>query len=188
MTEFVVVRHGSTAMNEEDIVIGHLDPELSPHGKRQARRLGKALAKERFDAIVTSDLRRARETAAMIASCNAQAPPVMTAPELREIDYGRHAGRKKESLKSEEPRYHADPDYLHPEGESFHQLQERVKAFVRRLGRKHRRVLVVTHAGAMRALYAAHMREPFAEHLNMNIPHTAILRITEGRKPVLGIV
>ena len=60
MTEFVLVRHALP-------VAGHPDPELSVEGREQARRLGRWLAAERFDAIIASPLRRAVETAAIVA-------------------------------------------------------------------------------------------------------------------------
>lgn len=61
MTEFVLVRHALP-------VAGHPDPELSAEGREQARRLGRWLAAERFDALVASPLRRAVETAAIVAA------------------------------------------------------------------------------------------------------------------------
>jgi len=185
MTRFVVVRHGSTGMNEQNLLIGHLDPPLSEIGKKQAERLGRALTQERFDLIVTSDLKRTQETAAIIRSYQAKSVRTLISPELREIDYGDHVGKEKETLRQEEPRYHADPDYQHPGGESFLQLQERVNAVLKRLEGEYERVLVVTHAGALRALYAAYRGEPFARHINLKVPHTTILRLEKTTKPII---
>ena len=71
--ELYLVRHGeSLAQTGAD----PSDPPLSALGRRQARRLGEALAGVRFDAIFCSYLTRAVETAAAVAALQAAAPPI----------------------------------------------------------------------------------------------------------------
>lgn len=60
MTELLLVRHGLP-------VSGDTSPGLSPEGAEQARRLGAWLRREDVDALVSSPMRRARETAAILA-------------------------------------------------------------------------------------------------------------------------
>ena len=87
ITEFVLVRHGETASNADGIIQGHLQTELNEKGLYQARLAGKALADERFDLIVSSDLFRALKTAQTIAEENIhKGIPIQTTPELREWD------------------------------------------------------------------------------------------------------
>ena len=67
-TRLCIVRHGETAWNAEHRVQGQLDIPLNNIGLRQAQAVGRALKDERFDAIYSSDLVRARQTAAPIAN------------------------------------------------------------------------------------------------------------------------
>ncbi len=65
--ELVLVRHAQPLRVDEGEVAGAADPGLSEQGQAQARRLAEWLAGESPDAVVTSPLRRARETAAPVA-------------------------------------------------------------------------------------------------------------------------
>ena len=89
----VLVRHGETAWNLEGRFQGQLDTDLTPHGRDQAVAAGQALARGmvgRRPVLVTSDLRRARDTAeALGAALGVQ--PVLD-PRLREIAAGRWQG------------------------------------------------------------------------------------------------
>jgi probable phosphoglycerate mutase len=82
--ELVLVRHAQPVRVDEGEVEGPADPGLSAHGHTQARRLADWLAFETFDAVVTSPLRRARETAAPLAETLGQ--PVEVDAGLTEYD------------------------------------------------------------------------------------------------------
>ena len=91
-TRFCIVRHGKTAWNAEQRVQGQLDIPLSVNGQWQARALGAALAAVRFDAVVSSDLLRAYETA--LLSTSAMEAEIETDVALRERHYGKFQGLK----------------------------------------------------------------------------------------------
>ena len=67
MTELIVIRHGETDWNRQHRFQGQIDVPLNTAGLAQAERLAQRLAYEAFDAVVASDLRRARVTAEMAA-------------------------------------------------------------------------------------------------------------------------
>ncbi len=66
MTTLLLVRHGETDWNAEGRLQGHTDRPLSDYGRRQARRLGEELEGEGLEAIYSSDLARAHETAEIV--------------------------------------------------------------------------------------------------------------------------
>lgn len=78
MTEILFIRHAQP-------LSGHADPSLSPLGRRQAERLGRWLAGERIDAIVTSPMARARETCD-VAAREMERPVTAVVEDLREWD------------------------------------------------------------------------------------------------------
>ncbi|SEN64482.1 probable phosphoglycerate mutase [Sphingomonas gellani] len=88
----VIVRHGNTfSPGEPPRRIGlRTDPPLAPSGQVQARALGRWFAEHgwRFDRILSSPLRRTRETAETIGAAQATAPPIEPSDLLAEIDHG----------------------------------------------------------------------------------------------------
>lgn len=86
-----LIRHGSTDWNASGRLQGQNDIELNEEGRRQAARLAKRLKGEAWDAIVSSDLRRAYETAAIIADELGLAR-IRTDVRLRERTHGRLDG------------------------------------------------------------------------------------------------
>ena len=139
MTQLLLVRHGETDWNAAGRLQGHTDRPLSDYGREQARRLAAEIEGEDFDAIYSSDLARARETAEIVAE--RLRLPVVLDPDLREKDWGNWEG-----LTSTE-RFG-----LELVGESTEQHQKRMLGALGRIAARHPhgRVLVVTHGGSMR--------------------------------------
>lgn len=157
MARLLLVRHGVTAHNSAHKFLGHTDVELSEEGFRQVEKLRDRLAKEKFDVVYSSDLKRAMSSAQVV--CTGHAAEIVPCPELREINYG-----ECESLTYGEigKRYPAlgeaisklSPDLSFPGGESLAGFIERTIKFLDRLKGhpSNHRVLIVSHGGAMRTL------------------------------------
>src|SRR5262245_42161594 len=92
MTIFYLIRHGETDWNQSGRWQGHADVPLNALGRAQAQRLAERLRRERdpLDAIYSSDLLRAWETAQALAAAVGHAPQPL--PALREIDVGSWSG------------------------------------------------------------------------------------------------
>jgi glucosyl-3-phosphoglycerate phosphatase len=86
----VLWRHGRTSWNDDRRFQGQTDIELDDHGRRQARRTARLLAALPPDALLSSDLTRARDTAAELASVTGL--PVTVDTRLRETHAGRWEG------------------------------------------------------------------------------------------------
>jgi broad specificity phosphatase PhoE len=143
----LLVRHGETDWNAEGRLQGHTDRPLSDYGRRQARRLAEELEGEELEAIYSSDLARAHETAEIVGE--RLGLPVALEPDLREKDWGTWEGLDA-----------VERDRVEFVGESTEAHQERMLRALRRIAERHPgdgRVLVVTHGGSMRRVQAAAM-------------------------------
>jgi len=90
----LLIRHGETEWNREGRMQGHIDIPLSQEGVTQALRLAERFAGEAFDALVSSDLRRAFQTAERIAAGSGR--PVLVDARLRERNLGVLQGLTRE--------------------------------------------------------------------------------------------
>jgi broad specificity phosphatase PhoE len=68
VTTFLLARHGETEWNREERYQGHADPPLNATGRAQAEELANSLVEEQVEAIYSSDLRRAAETAEIVGA------------------------------------------------------------------------------------------------------------------------
>jgi broad specificity phosphatase PhoE len=157
VTIVLLARHGETDWNRERRWQGHADPGLNDTGRSQARALAERLADVELSAVYSSDLRRARETAEIVAVPRRVA--VVADPALREIDVGEWSGLTTAEIERDYAegfaRHHAGGDgWEH--GESHAAMSARVVAAVARIAAAHPggRVLCVLHGGAIRALLA----------------------------------
>jgi broad specificity phosphatase PhoE len=143
VTTLLLVRHGETDWNAERRWQGHADVPLNDRGREQAHALAEELASERIDAIYTSDLSRARETAGIVGE--RLAVPVLVEPDLREIDVGPLEGLTADEAKAFEG-WHGEPVEAHA---------ERVIRALARIAGAHPagRVVAVTHGGSMRRVH-----------------------------------
>ena len=156
VTTVFLVRHGALAVDARDCFVGQLDLPLSPEGVRQAQVIGGVLRAGGIDAIHCSDLPRTRQTAALVAG--ESGVPVTAHPDLREIALGEWEGLSRRDVAARFPvQYAARGDdiehYRIPGGESFADCRLRVVgAWKSIVEQGERRLVVVGHAGANRAL------------------------------------
>lgn len=157
-TDFTVIRHGQTAENLSGRLQGHTDTELDRLGLLQARCAAERLRGETFDHIFSSDLRRAMLTARIIAEAvGGEAVPL---PALREWHLGDLENRLTAELWEKYPqvmnsfKYEGD-DLPVPGGESRFEFLKRVADCIDSLAAQYegKRILLVTHAGALRAIF-----------------------------------
>ncbi len=127
-----LIRHGATEINLQSPPVLQgcgIDPPLCELGRRQAERVRDVLADQPLRAVVSSPLRRARETAEIIAEPHGL--EVRTVDALREVNVGKWEGKSVDAIAREEPAYFAlfqlDPArHGYPEGESFADVHRRV--------------------------------------------------------------
>jgi broad specificity phosphatase PhoE len=176
MTEIYIIRHAKTEMNEKKMIIGHLDPSILPSAATNIKKIAKRLRKIKFDAIYSSDLKRAYQTAKIISENLEYPARIVKSPEIREIDYGILSGKLKEDAKKDYPDYHDNIGFINPNGESFKRVYSRVTLFLNKIAKKHGKFLVVTHSGCIRAIYSYCNNNNFEDNINMKVPHDIIIK------------
>lgn len=153
----IVVRHGQTASNKEKRIQGHENTHLSDFGRMQARFVADRLKNESIEAIYSSDLNRAYETAEPIAEMHNL--PIITDARFRECCFGEWEGKTVDEVKAEYPvlfnEYQKDSiKNRAPGGEKLEELQLRIAEAVNEIADNHAddTVVLVTHGGPVKAL------------------------------------
>jgi len=179
-TTIYLVRHGETEMNRRGLLQGQGGFGLTERGIEDARRAARALRGRGIGRIYSSDLRRARETAAVVRE--ELGVPVRFSRALREIDFGRVSGLPEREVKRLCPPYRKDAAYVFPGGESYAALQARVSGwFARLLARPPvRRIAVVSHGGTLRCLLSWLRGIPLGRCLRGAVPHGLVARVDSG--------
>lgn len=165
MTKILLIRHGETAWNAVRRLQGHTDIPLSPTGERQAQALARALEKEPLDAIISSDLGRALQTARAVAALHPQVA-LHADPGLRERGYGAFEGLLYTEIAERYPIEFAewqarDVDAVMPAGErvaeSFRQFYQRCQEGIARWAAQYpdQSILIVAHGGVLECAYRA---------------------------------
>jgi probable phosphoglycerate mutase len=179
MTELLLIRHGETAWNAVRKLQGHIDIPLNAEGTRQAKALAASLQDEKLDAIITSDLQRAMQTAGEIARL--QGLPTRIDAGLRERCFGGFEGELYSELPTLFPDAYArwrtrDPDFHFPAssedenyiGESTREFQDRVITTIAHYAKQFegKKIALVAHGGVLECAYRA------ANNLPLNVERT----------------
>jgi 2,3-bisphosphoglycerate-dependent phosphoglycerate mutase len=158
MTLFYLIRHGSTAWNNDGRMQGWADPGLDALGKQQARALARRLYSESFEAFYSSPQARARETAEAVAAGHNMR--VGYDDRLRERNMGEWTGLTFEQAQVRNPALAGDDWRIPgpPGGESQAELMARVAAALDEIAARHPdgTVGIFSHGGALNA-YLEHL-------------------------------
>ena len=158
-TTIVLVRHGETDWNRERRFQGHADVPLNEAGRAQVRALAARLDGEEFSIAYTSPLRRAAESAEILAQ--ALGLEVRSCEALKEVHVGSWSGLTVPEVEDRFPdghrRWVGSGAGGWDDGETYDELGRRVLEGLRWIGEAHRddNVLAVTHGGPIRAILAA---------------------------------
>jgi broad specificity phosphatase PhoE/ribonuclease HI len=180
-TTMVLLRHGETPLSADKRFAGVGEIPLTETGVMQARAAGKALAGRSFDAIVTSPLDRARQTAQEVA--DVVGLPVRTEDGLRETDFGDWEGYSfaevRERWPDELDAWLADPSVAPPHGESFTTTARRVQTARDKLLVRFRqqKILVVSHVTPIKMLVRSALEAPPSSLYRMYLEVSSISEI-----------
>ncbi|MFQ5921774.1 MAG: histidine phosphatase family protein [Anaerolineales bacterium] len=197
-TLILTVRHGLTELNREKRVGGQIDVPLLPEGREQAEVAHHAFDGTAFDAVISSPLKRAVETAAIVTrvpSSEIQVEPLCT-----ERSFGQMEGLTRADVERHFPQivylqigrigYSLNP----PGGESFDDLRRRAQRFWEWLMSSHagRRVVVSSHQNFLQQLHGLlQSRDPYDAlrtdvlNLELNQFHLGIDRTLQSHRNFL---
>jgi alpha-ribazole phosphatase len=177
MSRLVLIRHCEPDGSMRGRSYGALDVSLSRAGHEQARAVAGALQGIRLDAVFSSPLRRALETAAPFARARGLEPVVHEG--LRELSFGAIEGLSYDEIARERPElfesWMNDPTGTRfPDGESFGDLRERALAAAQAIRAEHESAAIVAHGGITRAILAAALTMPDEAIFRLDQPFGAI--------------
>lgn len=183
----ILIRHFKTRSNSSGRIMGWGDSPPAPDWQHDLNIVCSALLEHQvqLDAIYSSDLQRAWQTADYFANCRDHPAAVIRSPGLNEVNYGELYAKDKKWVAKHIPAYKTDPDYVFQGGESFRQMQARSVALVESLQqqRSDQTLLLVIHAGVIRALLCHFLGLNYADHLKRRVSHRYIgeLDISHGQ-------
>lgn len=168
MTKLYLVRHGETFDNANQLMQGQTQGELNAKGIAQTEAVAEELRDKHFDAIISSDLHRAIQTAEIIAQPHGL--PVTTTPLLRERDWGDFTGRFIPDLKGLP---------LPENTEKLEHLLKRVSLFLDfiRTGYPKQQVLAVGHGIVNKAVQAVLLGKDMRNIARMENAEVRVLEI-----------
>ncbi|WP_395405662.1 histidine phosphatase family protein [Pseudoduganella sp. UC29_106] len=186
-TSIILIRHGETEWNAVRRLQGHIDIPLSEVGRRQALALGRALAGEQIDAIISSDLGRARQTAEAVVAHHGL--PLQMDPALRERAYGVFEGLLYTEIAERYPIEFAewqarDVDSIMPHGnrlaESFRQFYERCTGAIAGWAAQWpgKTIALVAHGGVLECAYRAANQMALDSPRDFQVKNASINRFT----------
>ena len=150
MARIILVRHGETDWNKQEIFRGRIDINLNQNGIRQAQAIGEELKEQKLDAVYSSPLSRAKLTAQTIADyCNLK---VNVEDGFIDLNYGKWQGISHEDVKTQYPELYAlwqkQPHLVKfPDGECLGDVKHRAMDTLEQIISKHKNdtVAIVAH-------------------------------------------
>ncbi|MDP9238729.1 MAG: histidine phosphatase family protein [Chloroflexota bacterium] len=190
----ILVRHGETEHNRGRLTLGRFDVPMNGRGRAQARALASSFARPP-DAMYTSPLSRAAETAAIIAG--AAGCRVEIEPALIEMDVGEMEHLSREELRLRYPDFlerwlsEGAADARMPGGETLRQVQDRAWGAVGVMleAHPHGRVVAVTHNFVILTLICRALELPLSEfrRLRQGLAARTIVDIGTGHTTLLQL-
>jgi probable phosphoglycerate mutase len=144
----VLVRHGETDWSRDGMHTGRTDRPLTETGRTEATALASRFDGHPFSLVLTSPLRRARDTASL-----AGFPGAVLDADLVEWDYGDYEGRTTSDIQGEHPGWDLFRDGV-PHGESIDDVAARAERVIARVRAASGDSLVFAHGHVLRVLTA----------------------------------
>jgi len=194
-TTIILIRHGETVGNREGLFRGQKDFPLNENGILQAQCLSQELSTWKINAVYSSPLSRAKETARILAESHALT--VIEEPGFINIKLGAWEGRRKVEIEKEFPElwkiWVTIQEQLRLDGgETLKQVQQRAYQALERITQKEagKTIVVVSHRAVLKPLIARCLRipEPYFWKIHLDTASYSILEHTPEREYMLTLL
>ncbi len=174
--KLIFLRHGETKINVRGKTHQNNDPsKLTPRGVKQVLTVIPSLKKMGIEKVYCSPERRAYQSAFLLSK--KLDLPLLILTDLRERNWGEWERKSWESIKRKLEKMTLKERYtfVPPHGESWQQMEKRVTKAIKKITkRKEKKVVIVTHAGALRALVPVLRGEAISKSLHYNFENGSI--------------
>jgi len=191
MGKLILVRHGESELNIENIFFGHLDPKLTKKGENQARRTKEIISTINYKNIYSSPLKRTIETAKIINTKNYH---INLVENLKELNFGILEGLTYEEILKKHPEDAIKwkenwKTYNYQTGESVQQLQKRCIKFIESLDFSGGNIVVVCHWGVINCILSYYFSGGLEGYWKFapNYGGVAIIEFIDGYPVLKGI-
>ena len=156
MAYIYLIRHGQTEWNKQKKYQGNQDSPLTNEGKDQIEQISKEINGINFDITFCSPLGRTKQTLEIL---NPKSREIVFNDKLKEISLGLLEGKSftdelPDSLKEEQKKFWDNPSEFNIDGgESFFDVETRVKSFLNQLNLECKNILIVTHTVVIKMFF-----------------------------------
>ncbi len=186
-SRIIIARHGETEWNKADIIMGALDSPLTPKGIETASKIAGLLSNFNVDAVYSSHLSRALQSAKIY--CQNLNQFIIVDPRLSELSCGEWETRPRNLYIFNNPSVRASWDFRPPGGESYRDGEARITPFFEELNKTaaDREILLVTHASLNRVILHFLLNLDKETAMRIQTPHDAVCVVENGRGQFLHI-
>jgi broad specificity phosphatase PhoE len=185
MGNILLIRHGETDWNKDRRIMGREPVGLNENGRHQSKQLQEALSDLDVEAVYSSPVLRAMETAEFLCQGRALAP--IPDDRLLEVNYGQWVGKTFMEVRAM-PGYIPYMQRLEtpvaPGGETLYQVRDRAMGFLNHVSELHLdgNILVVSHADWIKCVFMQLLGIPFEKIWGFRVDNTAVALLeTEER-------
>jgi broad specificity phosphatase PhoE len=183
--KLILVRHGETDWNLQQRVQGSVNTPLNRKGLEQARKVALRLKNEKIDAIYSSDLKRAKQTADAIAKPHKI--PVKTDNLLRERSFGKMEGMLRDEYYKIRSKSGLTHLFRPPGGENYVDVAKRARRFISAIKKRHMKgtIVVVSHGILIRTMISILTKSPLKNAHEIEQHNTAVnvIELNAGSPP-----
>ncbi len=176
-------RHGQTTYNEDKIFTGLKDAKLTPLGIKQAKIIAKKLKDKKFQVAFCTSLSRSKETLKYVLKFHPECKKIIVDDRMIERSYGELEGKKHETIikkfgREQFNKWHRGFYVRPPKGESFADVEKRVREFIKDLKKFMRKnkvnVAISAHRNSIRLFRKIFEKLSIKKTCRLLIPYTTI--------------